>query len=282
MKKVLTAVLFASLALYGCGDDSSGTGATGGAGATGGDGGSGGTGGAGATGGTGGAGATGGAGGMGGMLPPGTIYEQNFDSLDITSDVIGDGWLYFNNVIDTTVNPPETRFGYPEPPNNQAPNGTGNISGLVDDQGGDDQGTQQLSVFSDYGCCDLGGGTPLGHGNGTDQVEVNVFRERTILAEDVGKTLTFSFDAKAGDLAGSTTAAGFIKTLDPNNNFNLIDFVTVDTTGIPETWMRYEVSLLIEEGDVGFILQYGFINTASDFDSSNNFYDNVLVTLPDA
>ena len=213
-----------------------------------------------------------GAGGAGGGPVEGQIYEQDFESLDISAETIGDGWRFFNNV---STGAGDFKFGYTSP-SGEAPNGTGHISGIVSGQGGDTQGTQQLSVFSDYECCQT---TGEGHFNGTDLVEVNVFRERTIVADDVGKTVTFSFDAKAGNLGGNTTAAGFLKTLDPSSMFAQTNFVTVDTTGISDTWQRYEVTLVIDEGLVDQLLQYGFTNTASNFDDSNNFYDNVLVVL---
>ena len=84
-----------------------------------------------------------------------------------------------------------------------------------------------------------------------------------------------------GVIGGNTTAAGFLKTLDPSAGFAQTNFVTVDTTNLPDTWGRLSVDLVIDAGLVGQLLQYGFVNTASDFDSSNVFYDNVLVVLPD-
>ena len=59
-------------------------------------------------------------------------------------------------------------------------------------QGGVDQGNQVLVIISDYN-------------NREDQeagnrVEANTFRERSIVAGDVGKTITFRFDAKRGNI----------------------------------------------------------------------------------
>ena len=272
MRKIGIAFLFAAMAVMGCSSDSGGSAGSGGTAGSGGSGGEAGTGGGGGEGGAGGEAGMGGEGGAGGGPVEGQIYEQDFESLDISAETIGDGWLFFNNVSTDTGT---VKFGY----GGDAPNGTNNISGIVSGQGGDTQGMQQLSVFSDYNCCDLGTMDPQGHGNGTDLVEVNVFRERTIVADDVGKTVTFSFDAKAGNLGGDTTAAGFLKTLDPSDSFAQTNFVTVDTTDISEDWQRYEVELLIDDGLVDQLLQYGFTNTASNFDDSNNFYDNVLVVL---
>jgi hypothetical protein len=272
MRKTLIAILFGTLAFYGCSSESGGGGSAGSAGAGGsaGTGGGAGTGGSAGTGGTaGGGGSAGmGGGGMGGavacatanafiktldpdtgfmvsseatedttdlpdtwgtftvsleltgaveghvlqygfqnnatnfedtgvfydnvVINPGMEYEQDFDSLDIGGATIGDDWIFFVNVFDGDGG---YKFGYNDPPD-PAPNGD-RVSALVDNQGGAEQGTQQLSIYSDYTCCQ---GTNEGHFNGTDLVETNVFRERTVQAADVGNTLTFTFDAKRGNI----------------------------------------------------------------------------------
>ncbi len=217
-------------------------------------------------------------GGMDGGMDGGVAeeYAQDFESLNQASDTAlsDDGWVVFANVFDGGGG---FKFGYGP---NPAPNGGGNISGIVSGEGGAEQGAQQLTVFSDYSCCDLGEPSPQGHGNGTDRVEVNVFQEiNPIPASFEGKTLKFSFDAKRGNLAGATTALAFIKTLDPNAGFATTNFVTQDTTGTPTSWMGYEISLAIDSGLVGQILQFGFSSTASNFEASGMFYDNIVVVL---
>lgn len=127
------------------------------------------------------------------VLNPGEQYTQDFELLDIDSATIGDGWLFANNVFDPAGN---YLFTYSDP----APNATSDpaniyISAIVADQGGADQGDQQLSVFSDYNCCQ----PDQGHLDGGN-VEVNVFQERTVTAEDIGTTFVFSFDAKRGNI----------------------------------------------------------------------------------
>ena len=197
------------------------------------------------------------------------VYAQDFNSLDIDGTFIGDGWRFFVNVFegDGTF-----RFGFTSPSGN-APNGQ-QISALVDDQGGPDQQPQQLSVYSDYECCD----PDQGHRNGTDLVETNVFEERTIGADDVGKTFTFSFQAKAGNIEGSSTANAFIKTLDPSDDFAVSGIATQDTTNLPTTWGDFTISLGITQDQLDHLLQFGFQTNASDSEGSGNFYDNVLVT----
>jgi hypothetical protein len=225
----------------------------------------------------------GGSAGMGGT--PGAIYEQNFESLDDMSATAlsDDGWVFFANVFDAgdLVNP---KFPY----SGLAPNATVSpsdtfISAVVSGEGDVPQGAQQLSVFNDYNCCGAGT-TNEGHFNGTDRVEINVFQEpfnqmSPIAADDVGKTVTFTFDAKQGNIEGATTALAFIKTLDPGASFAQTNFVTADTTSVGATWDGFIISLEITADLVDQILQFGFSNTASNFDGSGVFYDNVLVVL---
>ena len=88
-----------------------------------------------------------------------------------------------------------------------------------------------------------------------DDIESVVYREQTIGVADVGKTWAFEFDAKLGNLEGQTTAIAFIKTLDPNNGFALTNFITVDMTSIPVTWQRYTLTIAIDAGLAGQLLQ---------------------------
>ena len=214
-----------------------------------------------------------GEGGMGGSAGD-VVYEQNFNLLDINGATVGDGWLFFVNVFDDGG---VFKFGYNNPPQ-AAPNGTGFISGLVDDQGGAEQEPQQLSVFSDYNCCQPG----EGH-FGTDLVETNVFQEpfdfnNRIPASEVGKTYTFSFQAKSGNIndpAGSSTANAFIKTLDPDAGFDVSASDTEAMTNLPDTWGGFTLSLEITAELEGHLLQFGFQNNASDFEPSGVYYDNV-------
>ena len=76
-----------------------------------------------------------------------------------------------------------------------------------------------------------------------------------------------------------STANAFINTLDPNAGFALTNNITEDTTNLPETWARYSIELEIDPSLVDQILQFGFANTASAFEPSGVFYDNVLVVL---
>lgn len=200
-------------------------------------------------------------------------YQQDFEALDAGSDTAlgDDGWVVFGNVFS-----PQGTFLFGYGPF-AAPNNSGAFSGIDTGQGGAEQGAQQLVIFNDYNAVDQ-------HEAG-NLVESNVFRERRITAADSGRTLTFSFDAKRGNINDpdnplcpcDSTALGFIKTLNPAANFALTNFVQVDTTELPETWGRLELSLAIDAGLVGQLLQVGFANTTTRFQPSAVFYDNIDV-----
>lgn len=195
-------------------------------------------------------------------------YSQNFEGLNAASaTALGDdGWLVGANVFEadgTTF--AYNYFSFP------APNGSGAFSNVASGQGGAAQGAQQLVVFSDYNNAD--------HNIGR-RIEANVFQEQIIGAADVGQTVTFTFDAKAGDIAGSSTAIAFIKILDQNAGFSLTAFETLDTTALPATWGTYSLSTTIQPSQVGTIFQFGFWSIASNFEASGNFYDNINVVVP--
>lgn len=196
-------------------------------------------------------------------------YSQDFESMNAASaTALGDdGWLVGANVFDAGGGFVYNYFAFP------APNGSGAFSNVATGEGGPAQGAQQLVTFSDY--------NNGNHGDGSNFViESNVFREYLVGAGDVGTTQTFTFDAKRGDLGGSSTAVAFIKTLDQNNGFALTSFVTVDLTAIPTTWGTYSLSLAIDPSLQGQIFQIGFYNTASNFSPSGVFYDNINLTVP--
>lgn len=195
-------------------------------------------------------------------------YSQDFEGL-VQADPAAlnfDGWLVFGNVFDAGGG---YQYGYgpfPAPNNFDAPA----FSLIAAGEGGAAQGTQQLVVLADYNNPDQAA-TGLGF-----TVEANVFQEYpTIGAGDVGTTWKFQFDGKRGDLGGSMTALAFIKTLDPNAGFATTNFITLDMTGAPTTWGTYEISIFIDAGLVGQILQIGFAAKGTNYDPSGVFYDNI-------
>ncbi len=190
-------------------------------------------------------------------------YEQDFEGLvqDDVDALANDGWLVFGNVFG-----PDWGYWYGYGPF-PAPNDGAAFCAIVIGQGGPDQGEQQLSVYSDYNNGD--------HGNGA-WIESNVFQEQTVEAQDVGYNAIFDFQAKMGNLEGSSTAQAFIKTLDPANGWAMTNFVTLDMTTIPDTWADYHLELWIDETLVGQIFQFGFMNVATAYEGSSIFYDNII------
>jgi len=189
-------------------------------------------------------------------------YTQDFEGLDQQSPsaLADDGWLIFANVFG-----PDWAYwyGYGVFP---APNGGPGFSGIDLGQGGAEQGDQQLVVYSDYNNPDQGNGA---------FIEANVFQEQTIGAADLGGTWIFEFDAKRGNIEGASFARAFFKTLDPNAGYMLTNFITVDMTNIADEWGSYWISIFIDPGLEGQILQFGFLATATNYEGSGILYDNV-------
>ncbi|MBK8167258.1 MAG: hypothetical protein IPK64_15055 [bacterium] len=201
-----------------------------------------------------------------GLVPAAALalvpYSQNFEGMVQASPTAlsDNGWLVYGNVSSPTN---VYLYGYGPFP---APNGSGAFCAIDAGQGGDPQGLQQLAVYSDYNNTDHGAG---------NLIESNVYREQTVTAGDVGKTWVFAFDAKRGNLAGASEAKAFIKTLNPAAGWALTNFVSANMTTIPETWSNYSISLTIDASLVGQIFQIGFLNTATFYEPSAIFYDNV-------
>jgi hypothetical protein len=194
-------------------------------------------------------------------------YTQNFEGLSQSSltALSDDGWLVYGNVF----SPSGTYlYGYGPFP---APNTGQAFCQVVLGEGGDEQGAQQLVVFSDYNNAD--------HALGR-LIESNVYQEQPIEPGHVGEIWRFSFQAKRGNLLAPSTALAFIKTLDPNNGYATTNLITVDMTTIPETWGGYTLAIGIDASLTNQLLQIGFANTASNYVSSAIFYDN-LVFGPD-
>ncbi len=192
-----------------------------------------------------------------------TPYTQNFETYSMPGPglLLGDNWLVYGNVF--APDNVTYLYGYGPYP---APNDGMAFCAIVAGEGGVDQGAQQLSVYSDYNNQD--------HGLGR-WIESNVYREQTVTAGDVGQTWVFEFNAKMGNLELLSTAAAFIKTLNPSAGWALTNFIQTDMTTIPATWGGYSVSITIDASLVGQVLQFGFLNRATAFQSSGITYDNV-------
>jgi len=190
-------------------------------------------------------------------------YSQNFEDLIQSSPTAlsGDGWLVYGNVFTSEGT---YIYGYGPFP---APNHSLAFSQIVLGEGGTEQGEQVLVVFSDYENGD--------HAVGR-LIESNVYQEQLIGSGDIGDIWRFAFQAKRGNIAGGSTAVAFIKTLDPSSGYALTNFITADMTAIPDTWGGYSLTITINETLVNQILQIGFANTATYYEGSAIFYDNIV------
>lgn len=191
-------------------------------------------------------------------------YSEDFESMNQADSgaLANAGWLVFGNVFDPSGG---YLYGYGPYP---APNGGAGFCGIDIGQGGPDQGNQQHVVYNDYNNGD--------HANG-NYVEANVFQEQIVGAGDVGKTFTFRFDAKLGNLLAPGTAQAFIKVID-STTFGMDAFVSYDTTNLPVTWGTYSISLTIDANHVGDYFQIGYSNYATNYDPTGIFYDNLSLS----
>jgi len=191
-------------------------------------------------------------------------HHQDYENLthDDANALSGDGWLFYGNVFDSGGG---FLYGHGPWP---CPNAQGNVCDIAQGEGGAIQGAQQFNMYSDYNSAE--------HGNG-NLVETNVFQEQIIDAGHVG-TYTFQFDGKRGNLTGASTAAAYIKTLDPGNGYAMTNYITQDMTTEPTTWDTYTLTIDIDAGMIGQILQFGFTTTATNYEASGVFYDNVWFT----
>lgn len=188
-------------------------------------------------------------------------YSQDFEGMSQADNdaLANDGWLVFANVFGPDMG---YLYGYGV---FAAPNNSGAFSQIDINQGGADQGMNQLAVFSDYNNTD--------HAIG-NYIEANVFQERAITSDDLGMYY-FNFQGKLGNLEGATTAIAFIKTLDPSAGYAQTNFITVDMTNASADWNDYQLSIEVGSELEGQILQFGFSNTATNYEGSGVLYDNI-------
>ena len=202
-----------------------------------------------------------------------TTFTQDFEALDIAAPdaLANDGWGVFANVFDGMGN---FQYGYGTFP---APNGGPGFSAVATGNGGPAQGAQYINTYSDYNNLDHGAGL---------FIEANIFQEQVIGAADVGNTWTFSFDyLKNPDVVngdGDTTTIAFIKVLKSSDgSFATLAFPTVDTTtASTTTWTSGSIDLVIDPTWAGELLQIGFSSTATAFNDSGRFYDNIVFNAP--
>ena len=201
-----------------------------------------------------------------------TPFAEDFEALDPGSETAlsDEDWRVFFNVYDGDTGLFLFGFGFFPAPN-AAATGFNGFSAVVSGQGDAAQGTQQLRVFNDY--------ENPAHLDG-DLVEAILSNEFVIDASNVGQTWIFRFDYKKDDLVPPTTAFAFIQTVDPANGFAIANYTVHETTDAPTEWTSQAgISLVIDASLVGSYFQFGFVSTATDYDGSGIFYDNLAVVL---
>ena len=215
------------------------------------------------------------------MAPAGfgqlTNYSQDFEGLNAADPnaLINDGWLLFASGINGSGS--FTNFG--AGPFGPALGGQVVAISTFDAGGDPPAGTQGLVFFSDYDS-----GLHQDPNDPRDLV-LSLFQERVITAADIGTTVTFSWlaDGNAAPPTGDAIAEAFLITLDPNANFSATNNLSFDTTATLDGALAAN-SLTLDLTDpalVGQILQFGFRNTASDFEGSAVDYDNVNFVVPE-
>lgn len=239
-------------------------------------------------------------------------YSQDFNDLlpadpaDTADDLEleNEGWVFFGSGF----KPAEDPDGYFQYGSWQgiggAPNNVGGAFSGVNVDGADPSGNQFLNVFANYNQperCDVTGVDASGNATcdtsidpsavvDTDwQIQAIVYKEFDITTDDLGKTVTFNFDARRPDDGSAVgincvspcTAAAFIKTIDPANSFATTNNIVLDTTAIAlGAWESYTLKLdLTNPGLEGQKLQFGFENVNRGYDTSGVNYDNVDFTL---
>ncbi len=204
--------------------------------------------------------------GLAGLSP----YSEDFESYAEAApeQLLGGGWLVYGNAFGSGGG---YLYGYGP---FAAPNSGGGFCNVATGEGGPDQGTKVLTVYSDYNNAGMASPT-------SQLIEANVFQEYTIAASDVGATWTFQFDVKKGNLGLRSTNIAFIKVLNPFNGYSTTTFKTFDVATLADAnWATQSLQTTIGEWQ-GQILQIGFMATATEYEGSGAFYDNLSFTSPD-
>lgn len=196
-------------------------------------------------------------------------WLDDFEGYDNTEPTtLEPSYLVWGNVTGGAIG--DYSYGPFPAPNNWDPGVSTNVGFSVLEPGEDAAGGVALSVYSDYNNTD--------HAFTGSSIESIFYKEYTIGAADVGKTWKFTFDAKLGLLAPPTTAEAFIRIIETDSgDFLIADFDSVNMTATPATWQGYTLSLTIDPAWVGYLFQIGMASTATNYDPSSIFYDNLFL-----
>jgi len=235
-------------------------------------------------------------------------FAEDFESLGLTSDTdtsVHDDLAVGNWMTGATVFQNTTAENYPgnyiyfygwyDAPNNSGPSWSAVAEG---DDTKDLVGTQYLNIFTDYN-------NEGAHLQG--QVVNGFTAKRFIISEyDIGKTLTFSFDAKRPEFSDPDStftdqssavgngcglencrAGAFIKTLgdtdnDPITPPDQTNYITegLETTEISQSeWTSFSKTFDLSDADlIGQELIIGFEASSTLFKNTGVYYDNVSLS----
>lgn len=217
-----------------------------------------------------------------------TFFEEDFESIPAASPIdnsveppleperLQNGIIVGANVFDARNNYKYGYFGFKAP--NIAGDGA-HFSNVPTGEGGPDQGTKVLAVFSDY--------NNTAAQQGGDLVDANTYVEFFLEEADLGTTVTFQYDAKLGNLDQAPLSAGFVpeaevflKVLNPSTGYSVVVADLRDASTFPTTWGTYTLTITIpnDQAWIGRLLQAGFRVKTSEYRDSTTFYDNLLLT----
>lgn len=197
-----------------------------------------------------------------------TLYTQDFDAMDVAGGsvpgfVIGNrnyasGGEWFDSAA--------------------APNSNEKYSKIEAENGG-----VYLSTFSDYST-----DGPFGPGQwgGSTDASTYVYTDvGFVIADQVGETVTFDFDARRTNLdLANASADAYLKLINPNTGWSETLVVNQAGSDVGTDWASYSVSFDVEASHVSQLIQVGFTNRASSDGtqagtaSTGMNYDNLIVT----
>lgn len=196
-------------------------------------------------------------------------WSDDFESYDLYvgpgyQGDIGGGWLIWADIFGNSYPTDCSVWWYnywpslPAP----APNKDGGFSNISTSTFG-----KALNVFSDYE-----------NGNHWDSsggcIQTSVFQERTFTAADAD-TYTFQFWMSSPAPVGpGVTTSAYVTVLNPNDNYNAVVFDSIETDYVG----LHSLTLTLDAGLDGMILQWGFRTVAGKGEASGRMYDLVSFT----
>ena len=186
-------------------------------------------------------------------------YSEDFETYDVVpgDGLLHGGWKVFGTVFGDYPGCSEYWYGYGP---FAAPNSTSAFSNITDEG----SSGLALTAFSNYD-----------DGVHADSrcLESSVFKEVIFDAADAGN-YTFSFDTElpAAPLGAGVVTFGFVKVINNVEPWNTLLFKSVSTASAG----RKSINVILDGAEHGGkILQWGFTNTASNYEASGRWYDNL-------